>query len=185
VDGVWVQWGTIAYGGAALWAFLEGETFVLIAAAAGRAAHILNPVVLTLCVWIGSFAGDQLWFTLGRRYGRRALRGFPSIEARLDQATQVLERYGIVFVLGFRFAYGVRNAAAAACGIAGMNRLRFLIANFIAAGIWAATFVAAGWYVAVWLGHRRTFYLLGSIGLLVLGWLVVRLWRRPPTRVAA
>ena len=34
----WAEWGMLAYGAAAIWAFFEGETFVLIASAAGADA---------------------------------------------------------------------------------------------------------------------------------------------------
>ena len=47
-------------------------------------------------------------------------------------------------------------------------------ANFVAAGIWAAAFVAAGWFLAEWLGPSNVGWALGAIGLIVIGSLVVR-----------
>ncbi len=115
----WAEWGMLAYAVAAAWAFCEGETFVLFAAAAGAATGLIDPWLLILSVWGGSFAGDQLWFALGRRYGPRALRRVLYAERRLASAGALLERHGALFVLSFRFVYGVRNVAAAACGVAG------------------------------------------------------------------
>lgn len=178
----WADWGALAYAGAALWAFFEGETFVLLAAAAGRATNLINPWWLMLSVWGGSFLGDQVWFTLGRKYGTKAVRKIPGAERKMATAVGFLEKYGVLFVLTFRFVYGVRNVASAACGIAKMPWSRFAFLNFIAAGLWASSFVAAGWYIVGWLGEKGTLYALGSIGVAVvlyLGFRAVQNWRKP------
>ncbi|MFC3124806.1 DedA family protein [Pseudoroseomonas globiformis] len=171
----WADWGGLAYLAAAAWAFFEGETFVILAAAAGRATGAIDPWLLGFSVWIGSFLGDQLWFTLGRRYGVGAVKRIPGAEKRLASAMRFLERYGTLFVLSFRFVYGVRNVASAACGIAGMPHPRFAFLNFIAAGLWAASFVSAGWFVVGWLGETGTKYALAGIGVTVIVYLVVKL----------
>lgn len=178
----WAEWGMLAYAGAAAWAFFEGETFVLLAAALGRASHVVDPYALTIAVWLGSFAGDQLWFSLGRRYGHQAVRRIRGAERRMQQAIRFLDRFGVVFVLTFRFAYGIRNVAAAACGMAGMSRLRFAALNFIAAGLWASSFVASGWYLAQFLGHRGVCWLLGGLGLAVVATLLLKMRGRLPVR---
>ena len=64
---LWEAWGAFAYLVAAVWAFFEGETFVIVAAATGRTTGYIDPWLLMMSVWIGSFAGDQTWFYLGRR----------------------------------------------------------------------------------------------------------------------
>ncbi len=184
---IWADWGMLAYLAAAAWAFFEGETFVLLAAAAGQATGLVDPWILMVSVWIGSFLGDQLWFTLGRRYGPRAIRKIPGAEARMATALRFLDRYGAIFVLTFRFAYGIRNVASAACGVAGMPWLRFAMLNFIAAGLWAGSFVAAGWFVLSWLGEKQTMYALAGIGVaavLYLGYRLVQMWRRPTVLLA-
>jgi hypothetical protein len=117
---------------------------------------------------------------LGRRYGTRAVRRIPGAARRLEQAMGFLDRFGVVFVLSFRFAYGIRNVAAAACGVAGMNWARFAALNFIAAGLWAATFVASGWFVAQWLGDQAVCYVLGGLGVVIVGVLVAKMIRRRP-----
>lgn len=174
----WAEWGILVYAGAAAWAFFEGETFVLLAAAAGRAACLVNPWVLIACIWLGSFAGDQVWFLLGRRYGSRAVRRFPGAPKRIATALHFLEHHGTLFVLTFRFAYGIRNVASAACGMAGMDHVRFALLNFIAAGIWATSFVAAGWFLAAWLGARGVAWAFGLAGLAFILGLIWKFQRR-------
>jgi membrane protein DedA with SNARE-associated domain len=56
-----------------------------------------------------------------------------------------IERYDTWFILTFRFVYGVRNFASVAMGIAKIDPLRFAALNFVAAFLWAVTFVGFGY----------------------------------------
>lgn len=141
----WLQsWGDWFYPLAFIWSFFEGETFVIFG---GIAAHlgVLNLKLLIVTVWIGSFCGDQLWFYVGRRWGNRGLARFPSAQARTAVVLTWLERYGVLFILSFRFLYGVRNIASVALGTSKLPWIKFLGWNFIAAGLWAVSFAGAGY----------------------------------------
>jgi membrane protein DedA with SNARE-associated domain len=173
----WAEWGDYAYLAAALWAFFEGETFVLAAAAIGATMGLVDPWLLMVSVWIGSYCGDQTWFYLGRRYGPAILRRFPGSRPRVEKAEMLLARYGTLFILSFRFLYGIRNVASVVCGLAGYPRLRFAVLNFVAAGIWAGSFVAAGWYLGTWLGVERLFWSIVTIGGVALAFFVIRHFR--------
>jgi membrane protein DedA with SNARE-associated domain len=81
----------------------------------------------------------------------------PRWRARVDQALDWVRRYDAWFILAFRFIYGVRNFSSFALGISGIDWRRFMVFNFIAALVWAATFVGTG-YVSGRAVHR----LLGS-----------------------
>ncbi len=175
----WEHWGALAYVAAAMWAFFEGETFVLVAAAAGATSGVVDPWILLGSVWLGSFAGDQTWFTLGKRWGSKVLLRFPRANRHAERAKELLDRYGPLFILSFRFLYGIRNVAAAVCGIAGMPRRRFALLNFIAAGVWASSFVAAGWFLGNLLGPTNLLWLLGGLAITIVGILLLRqVWRR-------
>src|SRR6185312_2725749 len=101
--------------------------------------------LIFVAAWLGSFAGDQCYFWIGRRFGLRVLARQPKWRARVDSALVWLKRYDAWFILSFRFIYGVRNFSSFALGISGINWKRFLILNFTAAGMWAAVFVGAGY----------------------------------------
>jgi membrane protein DedA with SNARE-associated domain len=174
----WADWGAAAYLLAALWAFFEGETFVLAAAAVGAMTGAVDPWILMGSVWLGSFLGDQTWFTLGRRYGPRIMKRYPKAEAKMATATAMLLQYGTLFILTFRFLYGIRNVAAAACGLAGIGRLRFALLNFIAAGVWAGSFVVAGWYLGALIGPERLFHFIAGGALLLLALFLFRRFYR-------
>jgi membrane protein DedA with SNARE-associated domain len=138
------DYGPVFYVITFVWTFLEGETFVLFAATAA-AQGVLDPVWLYGAAWGGTFLGDQCWFYVGRRYGWRFLVTRPRMKLGVDRAVDLLRRFDLWFILSFRFIYGIRNVASFAMGMSGMRWRRFLILNFIAAGLWATTFVGIGY----------------------------------------
>jgi membrane protein DedA with SNARE-associated domain len=130
------------------WTFVEGETFVLFAGFAA-AQGLLNAPLLLLTAGLGSFCGDQCYFWIGRAFGAKLLARRPAWRARVDKVAAILRRYDAGFILAFRFIYGVRNVSSFAIGAVGASGVgwpRFLILNFIAAFIWAASFVGAGYF---------------------------------------
>ncbi|HUC11016.1 MAG TPA: DedA family protein [Stellaceae bacterium] len=131
-----------------IWTFLEGETIVVFAGFAA-AQGLLNPLLLVTATGLGSFAGDQTWFWVGRHLGARLLDRFPLWRGGVDAALRWLERYDTGFILSFRFIYGVRNFSSFAMGLSAVRGRRFLLLNFLAAALWAAVFVAVGYF----LGH--------------------------------
>ena len=173
-----------------LWTFLEGETFVLFAGFAA-AQGVLNPFLLLAAVWLGSFSGDQTFFWIGRCFGLRLLKRFPKWRHGVESALYWLERYNTGFILCFRFIYGVRNFSSFALGMSAVRWKRFMTLNFTAAGLWAVSFVAVGYFLGhafrAMLGHLvRSFslvMLMAFIGITVAVWLFHRLQRRRQFRV--
>src|SRR5579862_7912652 len=182
--------GAYFYVVAVVWTFLEGETFILFAAFA--AAHgLIDPWLLLIAAWLGSFSGDQFYFWLARHFGVRLLERFPRWRHRVDAPLHFLERYDAGFILTFRFIYGIRNFSSFALGLSAVRWDRFLRLNFTAAGLWAASFVGVGFF----LGHAfhavlgdiaRSFSLVMLAVFVALGagmWLLHRLQRRRLLRV--
>ena len=150
-----------------VWTFLEGETVILFAGFAA-AQGLLNPFALLVAAWLGSFAGDQSYFWIGRHFGLRVLKRIPAWGYGVEAALAWLERYNTLFILSFRFIYGVRNLSSFAMGMSAVNWKRFLWLNLTAAGLWAASFIGAGYF----LGHAFRAVLgdiVRSFGLVMLG----------------
>jgi membrane protein DedA with SNARE-associated domain len=140
-----VEYGAWFYLLTFAWTFIEGETFVLVAGFAA-AQGLLNAPLLLLAAWLGSFAGDQCYFWIGRNFGLRLLSRRPVWRNRVDAALSWVKRYDKWFILSFRFIYGIRNFSSFALGISGIAWQRFLVLNLTAALLWATTFVGAGFF---------------------------------------
>jgi membrane protein DedA with SNARE-associated domain len=173
-----------------VWTFLEGETFVLFAAFAA-AQGLLNPVLLLLATLFGSFSGDQTYFWIGRCFGLRLLNRFPRWRYGVEAALYWLERYNTGFILSFRFIYGIRNFSSFAMGLSAVYWKRFMILNFVAACLWAGSFVAVGYFLGhalrAVLGHLvRSFSVVMLVAFVVITiavWLFHRFQRRRQLRV--
>ena len=144
IVGLFETYGDLFYPIIFVWTFLEGETIVIFGGYAGYHG-IINPWLLLFCAWSGSFLGDQLYFYLGMRYGEKLLVRFPKIRPKVDLALMLLRRYNVMFIMSFRFIYGVRNVSSFAVGLSGLSWPRFAVLNLIAAGVWASSFVGAGY----------------------------------------
>lgn len=155
--------------------FVEGETIVILLGAAKSAGELpINVELLALAAFAGSFCGDQLYYLIGRRYGAPLLNRWPTLGHKIEWAFQLVKDHPTLFILSFRFIYGIRNIAPFVIGISGVSRLRYLVLNFIAAMVWAHSFAWGGYWLGKalehWLGDNKWYALLGFFALaLVVG----------------
>ncbi|RYZ09796.1 MAG: DedA family protein [Myxococcales bacterium] len=181
LEGLIVRFGYLAV---AFGTFLEGETILVAAGALAHRGYLSLPWVI-LCAFVGSVAGDQLWFQLGRRYGQPFLDRRPEWKRRAEAVQRHLLRFGDFFVLGFRFVVGIRTVTPALLGASGFSRARFAWLNALGGALWSAAVGGAGYALGAVLNQAlaRAAHLeelLGAalvVGLLGAGaW---KLWRRP------
>ncbi|MDE1900270.1 MAG: DedA family protein [Alphaproteobacteria bacterium] len=137
-----------------LWTVLEGETFVIFAGLAAQ-KHMLNIWLLFLAAWAGTFCGDQLFFAAGRMFGARLLHHLPRLEAPVERALGWLERHADIFILTYRFMYGVRNISGIAIGMSHLPWRRFMALNALASFIWAAAFAGFGYLFGDVISHMH------------------------------
>lgn len=174
------RFGYLAIG---LGTFLEGETVLL---AGGAFAHkgLLSLPGVVLAAFVGSLAGDQLWFFVGRRFGRPFLERRPQWQARVARVDGFLARFGAAFVLGFRFLYGLRTVTPLLLGASGYPAWRFAVLNVAGAAAWAVGFGVGGWALGATLATvlqrsaRVEEAVLGAAVLVLAGWAVSRALRR-------
>ena len=135
-----------SYGYLALFvgAFLEGETILVLAGFAVQRGY-MDFWWVSATAFAGSFLGDQLYFHLGTHWGARWIARRRSWQGPAARARRLLDRYGALFVLVFRFLYGLRTVSPFVIGIGGYPRGRFLALNMIAAAIWAVSVAGLGY----------------------------------------
>lgn len=100
--------------------------------------------VIAAC-WAGSFFSDVIRFWIGKRFGVHWLNRFPHVQRIVQSAALMAERQYVWMILLHRYPYGVRGLAGFAYGISKLSWPKFLVLNFIAAGIWAGAAVSAGY----------------------------------------
>lgn len=171
--------------------FFEGETVLVLGGLAAQHGFLRLDGVMAVA-FLGSFCGDQTWFLLGRRYGGRWLAARPSLAARVERVTRLLDRNATLFILGFRFVWGLRSVSPLAIALSRVPTARFFVLNLIAAAIWAVAVGLLGYLfghaVELALGNLRQIeeWLLAAAALLGLSYLVGRfVWTRVRRRTAS
>lgn len=169
--------------------FFEGETIVLLTGALISGGEVsLSVSTLAICALLGSFGGDQTWFYIGRKYGSPLLDRWPNMAKKIEWAFKLLRKHETLFILSFRFIYGVRNVSPFIIGMSGVGRLKFLILNFIAAAVWANTFAWGGYFLGkaleIYVGESK-FAVLGGILALIIIVSALNWWRQRRRLVAA
>ncbi len=124
--------------------FLEGETVLVMAGFAAHSGYLALHWVM-LAAFFGSLFGDQLYFFLGRRHGRRILQRFPMLRVRANKVDALLARHHTPVILVIRFLYGLRIVGPIVIGMSGVPALKYVGLNIISAAIWAAVFSSAGY----------------------------------------
>ncbi|MGQ0675757.1 MAG: DedA family protein [Rhodospirillales bacterium] len=136
--------GDVAYGFVFAYA---GANSLLMALFAGYAAHTgaFDLGTLVAVCWAGSVAGDAVRFWIGRRWGPACLRYFPRIERAAAVVARLIDRHNAWMILVHRYPHGLRGVAGFAYGISPVSWTRFLVLNFVSAGIWAVGTLSAGY----------------------------------------
>jgi membrane protein DedA with SNARE-associated domain len=138
------QHGELAYG----FLFAHALSNSLLALLfAGYAAHVadFNLATLIPVCWAGGFVGDTVRFWLARRWGDQLVGYFPRLKNGAGAITKLIDRHHAWMILIHRYPHGIRGLAAFAYGLSRLPWPRFLVLNFVSAGIWAGTVVMAGY----------------------------------------
>ncbi|GLR48449.1 DedA family protein [Sphingomonas astaxanthinifaciens] len=127
-----------------LGAALEGETAALLAGMAAHRGWLPLPSVMAALA-LGSFLSDQGLFLAGRRLGRSArVQGWLAKPAA-RRAVDLLERRPRVFLLGFRFLWGLRTVSPLVIGASKVPARLYLLCNILAASLWGVLFASLGY----------------------------------------
>ena len=124
--------------------FLEGEAMLVIGAAMAHRGLLSLPWV-ALSALVGSVASDQMWFVIGHRAGRPFIAARPRLARHVAVVERWIARWGTLYVLSFRFLYGLRTLSPIVLGASGYPHARYVVLNVLGGIAWAAAFSAAGY----------------------------------------
>lgn len=146
---------TWAYLVVALFAMLDAllpvvpsETLVITAGVVAAGGDLALPLVVAAAA-VGAFAGDNVGYALGYRFGPRASARFLAGERaarRVAWARRQLQRRGGELVVVGRFVPGGRTAVTLTAGMMRLPWPRFARSDILAAVLWA-TYAALLGYV--------------------------------------
>ncbi|WP_423822352.1 DedA family protein [Salinisphaera sp. SPP-AMP-43] len=132
--------------------FFEGEAAILLGMLAANKG-ILTEYYVWLSATLGTVLGDNIWFHVGHKMGRPALAKRPNWHARATQIEALLERYGPIVMIGFRFLYAMRSLTPFILGSLGISPWRFLFYDIIGTLIWSTTVTIVAYYLADAIGQ--------------------------------
>jgi len=170
------------------------EDIPLIIAGAFIAKGKFHLAVAAVAAWCGIIGGDLVLYHLGKKFGLEVTRlpfvGKHLTRARIERLEHLFDRYGIWVVAVGRMFAGVRGAMVVAAGAIRFNRLKFVIADGLAAIVSGGLFIGLGYWlgsnmdtlvkhvdkVKHWLTFAAIVIVLGVIGFVM--------WRKRSARAA-
>lgn len=127
---------------------VPSETAVITAGVVAAAGDLSLPLVIPAAA-IGAFAGDNLAYAIGRRYGdwatRRFIRGNKA-RRRLDAARRHLDQRGGELIAVGRFIPGGRTVVTLAAGLTRFRWSRFALFDAVAAILWGGYSALLGYF---------------------------------------
>lgn len=162
------QWGYIAV---FLGSLVEGESIIFMAGWMAQKGYLSLPKIIVIA-FMGTLVADQSLYFIGHFFGHKVLDKFPSLKPRTDKAFRLLKRYNILFIMSFRFIYGIRTISPLVIGASGIGVKKFVILNIIAALVWSLSSCLAAYYFAGFLIDK--FHLIPKIilGIAIIGGLL-------------
>jgi membrane-associated protein len=125
-----------------------GESGVVAAAVLAADGELVVWVVL-LAAFAGAFVGDLVMYGIGRWAGTRLVRRYASEGERAERvrwARGLLERRGVSLIVAAQFIPGGRNVVMFSAGTLHFPLRRFVAAEALGAGLWAAFQTAIGYF---------------------------------------
>jgi membrane protein DedA with SNARE-associated domain len=120
-----------------LWSILEGEMGLIMG---GIMAHTgdMNYFMAIFVAGLGGFAGDQIYFYIGRFNKGLIQRKLHTQRRKFAIAHLLLKKYGWPIIFAQRYMYGLRTVIPMSIGITKYPAKQFAIINLLSAWVWAA-----------------------------------------------
>ena len=178
LDGIIEHYG---YWAVFIGAMVEGESIILTASALAALRHF-SILRVGIATFAGTLLADQLVYFFGLAYGTQTLsylcRRFPLWKIHVEKGLSFLKRHETLYILSFRFIYGIRIISPFIIGAQKVPFIRFAVLNVVAAFIWTFISCCIGYFLGTVLGqftHNIGLIIAGIlVGIFGLTWLIAR-----------
>lgn len=146
---------------------VPSETAVITAGVVATAGELSLPLVIAAAA-AGAFAGDNLAYGIGHRYGVRVTDRFfhgRKAQQRIDWAKNQLDQRGGELIAVGRFIPGGRTAVTLTAGLTQFPWRRFAFFDALAAIIWAGYAALLGYFGGRAFEHQPWKGLLLALGI--------------------
>ncbi|WP_377459622.1 DedA family protein [Micrococcoides hystricis] len=145
--------------------FVTGDTLLFAAGLIVAANDQLNIVILTVCVGIAAFLGDQVGYVIGQQTGKQYLakRRGKRVQQAVHAAERFYDRYGWWSVVIARFVPWGRVFIPVIAGVGRMNYAKFISSNIVGALAWGVGLSLIGFYSASIPGVKNAAYVIAAL----------------------
>ena len=127
------------------WSILEGEMGLIMAGLLSHTDDMWLPAAIFVA-GLGGFAGDQIYFYIGRFNKSYVHKNFKGQRRKFALAHLLLVKYGWPIIFVQRYMYGMRTIIPISIGLTRYNAKMFAFINLISAWCWAAITIVPAWY---------------------------------------
>ncbi|MAL60180.1 MAG: hypothetical protein CMC14_09040 [Flavobacteriaceae bacterium] len=162
--------------------FIEGELVFLSAVIAASHDYLNIWLVIGVAI-VATVSSDLIYFNLGKNRTEKLINK-PKWKTKIELVNKKLEKHRTLFLISYRFLYGLRIATPLVLGTQNIKQLTFLKYSIISTLIWATLFtllgLAFGELIINYLMRfqRIEFYIIGSLLLIAVVFLIFRFIKR-------
>ncbi|MDR0761724.1 MAG: DedA family protein [Campylobacteraceae bacterium] len=120
-----------------VWCILEGEMALIMGGILSHSGD-MNLCYAIFIAGLGGFAGDQIYFYIGRYFKKNINKMLKKQRRKFAIAHLLLKRYGWPVIFIQRYMYGLRTVIPMSIGITRYSGKKFAFINLISAWCWAA-----------------------------------------------
>ncbi len=119
------------------WSILEGELGLIMAGILSHTGH-MNAGLSIFVAGLGGFAGDQIYFYIGRYAKGYIHKKMRKHRRKFAIAHLLLKKYGWPIIFLQRYMYGLRTVIPMSIGLTRYSAGKFALINLLSAWVWAA-----------------------------------------------
>ena len=127
------------------WSILEGEMGLIMGGLLCHTGDMWLPIAIFVA-GLGGFAGDQIYFYIGRYNKSYVFHKFKGQRRKFALAHLLLKKYGWPIIFAQRYMYGMRTIIPISIGLTRYSAKTYAFINILSAWVWASVTIVPVWY---------------------------------------